>query len=81
MPLWRSDVEKLLPGEILTISHVDHDGGEHIEVCDKLRVVKIMSQTQNWNCTEEEAVERIKQTSEEFPFVLGGEKFWYQAIL
>ena len=76
MPIWQSDIDKLLPGSILTI--YSSNGEEQIEECDKLRVVKIMSQSQNWNCSEEETVERIKKSSEDNPFSMESEKFWYE---
>lgn len=74
MSLWKADVDKLLPGHIYTEYEADN-----IEECDKLRVVKIMAQSQNWNCTEEEAIERIKKSSYEEPFTIDGEKFWYES--
>jgi hypothetical protein len=57
--------------------------GGILEECDKMRVVNIMSQTQNWACTQEEAIERIKQSSEDKPFSMahGDEKFWYEEII
>ena len=76
MTLWKSDIDRLLPGRILQI--VERDGEEYIEECDTLRVVKIMSQSQNWNCSEEEAIKRIKKSSEKEPFVLDNEAFWYE---
>lgn len=75
MTLWRADVHKMLPGRIF----LNNKG--ILEECDKLRVVNILSQTQNWNCTQEEAVERIKQSSEAEPFHIGDEEFWYEDIL
>jgi hypothetical protein len=75
--LWKSDIDRLLPGSIL--QWVKYHDGEVAEECDKLRLVKIMTQTQNWACTEEEAVERIKKSSEENPFTIGDESFWYEA--
>ena len=76
MTLWKADIDRLLPGRILQL--VERDGEEYIEECDNLRVVKIMSQSQNWNCSEEEAIERIKKSSEKEPFSIGNEKFWYE---
>lgn len=78
MAIWQSEINKLLPGTILTI--YSSNGEEQIEECDKLRVVKIMSQSQNWNCSEEEVIERIKKSSEDNTFSIGSEKFWYEHV-
>lgn len=77
MPLWKSDIDRLLPGRIFTTA-VASDGSEVVEECDKLRLVNIASQTQNWNCTQEETIERIKKSSEDGPFYIGLEVFWYE---
>lgn len=71
--MYKDEIDKLLPNDIY--EHTSYDGVDTLEICDKVRVVKILSQKRN--ISELEAITIIKASTLDNPFKIDDEVFSY----